>query len=173
MKRKIVAAGAGIAVGCFLVALLASRGDALRKDLSTTHRVEIDGKSFVRDDAPSGDSDPIPGSAAKGHPVFSGRLKESPGNRSGIPFPLPRGFTVDRSIRLEGEGKPVDLAIGRLEVRGPSVRSRLLSEGWEAASSPTEPGIIRVLRIRHGKESAVVCLDETEGAFLFFREGGR
>ena len=68
---------------------------------------------------------------------------------------------------------PVDLAFGKLGAPGPSIRSRLLSSGWEFVSAGNDPGGIRVLQITRGKETAIVCLDEAEGTFLLFREVGR
>jgi hypothetical protein len=74
---------------------------------------------------------------------------------------------------MEGEGKPVDLVFGKLVTPGPSIRSRLLSSGWESVSTGKDPGVAHVLQITRGKETAIVCLDEAEGAFLLFREVGR
>jgi len=82
-------------------------------------------------------------------------------------------LTVEHTLRLEGEGQPVDLAFGKLCARGPSVRYRLLSSGWDSVSAVQDPGGTRVLQHIRGKETTIVCLDEAEGAFLLIREMGR
>jgi hypothetical protein len=74
---------------------------------------------------------------------------------------------------MEGEGAPVDLVFGKMDTPGSSIRSRLLSSGWESVSAGGDPGVAHVLQIRRGKETAVACLDEAEGTFLLFREMGR
>jgi hypothetical protein len=74
---------------------------------------------------------------------------------------------------MEGEGMAVDLTFGTLGAPGPSIRSRLLSSGWESVSTGKDPGVMRVLQIRREKETTIACLDETEGTFLLFREVGR
>ena len=68
---------------------------------------------------------------------------------------------------------PVDLVFGKLGTQGSSVRSRLLSFGWKSASNGNDPGGMHVLHITQGKETSIVCLDESEGTFLLFREMGR
>jgi hypothetical protein len=68
---------------------------------------------------------------------------------------------------------PVNLVFGKLGTPGPSIRSGLLSSGWKSVSTGKNPGGTHVLQITHGKETAIVCLDEAEGTFLLFREVGR
>ena len=68
---------------------------------------------------------------------------------------------------------PVDLVFGALGTPGPSIRSRLLSSGWESVSAGKDSGGMQVLQIRRGKETSIACLDEAEGTFLLFREVGR
>jgi hypothetical protein len=74
---------------------------------------------------------------------------------------------------MEGEGAPVDLVFGKLGTPGSSIRSRLLSSGWEPLSVGKDPGGVRVLQFAQEKETVIVFLDEAEGTFLLFRQMGR
>jgi hypothetical protein len=74
---------------------------------------------------------------------------------------------------MEGEEMPVDLVFGTLGTPGPSIRSRMLSSGWKSVSTGKDSGGTHVLQTTHGKETAIVCLDEADGTFLLFREVGR
>lgn len=182
----------GLAAATVLIASLCvvGRGDALRKEISSTRRVIVDGRSFVSDESsPEGvsllkkelgklgvrlpDGFELPEVSVPSHPVFRGRLKDSPGSRPVDAPRLPAGMTADHTLRMEGEGKPVDLVFGRMGSRGPSIRSHLLSSGWETVSTFDGPRLVQVLQFTRGKETRIVCLDEAEGAFLLFREVGR
>jgi hypothetical protein len=189
MNRRIPV-GVAVAASLFVSLCLVGNGSAVRKEISSTHRVLIDGRSFVTDE-----SSPDDGSLLKreldrlgvrppdgftvaedtppSHPVFSGRLKDSTRPPDVEDPRLPAGWTADHIIRMEGDGAPVDLVFGKTGSRGPSVRSRLLSSGWKSLSSEKDPGGTRVLQLLHGKETVIVCLDEAEGTFLLFREVGR
>ena len=188
MNRKTLA-GLAVAATLFAALFLAGRGDARRKGISSTHRVVIDGESFASDE-----SSPDEGSALKrelarlgvrlpdgfdppedpvpSHPAFEDRLKDARPPVIEAPR-LPAGLSAEHTLRMEGEGTPVDLVFGKIVVPGPSVRSRLLSSGWRSVSSGKDPGVTHVLQITRGKETAIVCLDEAEGTFLLFREVGR
>ncbi|MGZ8441358.1 MAG: hypothetical protein ACXWXD_11365 [Candidatus Deferrimicrobiaceae bacterium] len=189
MNRKILF-GLAAATTLFVSLVVAERGDALRKENSSTRRVNIDGRSFVADESsPDGasllkkelgrlgvrlpDGFDLPEESVPPHPVFTGRLKDSPGSRPIDAPRLPAGLSADHTLRMEGEGKPVDLVFGRMRSRGSSTRSRLLSSGWETVSTEEGFGLVHVLQITRGKETTIVCLDEAEGAFLLFREVGR
>lgn len=189
MNRKT---GVGVAVAAllFVSLCLVGNGSAVRKEISSTRRVVIDGRSFVTDD-----SSPDDGSLAKreldrlgvrppdgftiaedtppSHPAFSGRLKDSTRSPDVEDPRLPAGWTAEHTLRMEGDGAPVDLVFGKTGSPGPSVHSRLLSCGWKSLSSEKDPGGTRVLQFLHGKETVIVCLDEAEGTFLLFREVGR
>jgi len=167
VKRKIIP-GLAVAAFLFLSLCLAGRGDARRKEISSTRRVTIDGRSFVSDEF-----SPDEGTFPASHPVFSGRLKETPGIPP-LDIPrLPGGLTAEHTLRMEGEGRPVDLAFGRLGTPGPSIRARLLASGWKTVSTGEDPRLARILETTLGKETTVVCLDEAEGTFLLFREVDR
>lgn len=189
MNRKILT---GLAVAATLVVSLSlvGSGNARRKEISSTSRVVIDGRSFVSDESSPDDGSllkrelgrlgvrlpdgfTLPEESAPSHPVFSGRLKDSPRPRSIDAPRLPAGLTAEHTLRMEGEGMPVDLVFGKLGTPGPSIRSGLLSSGWKSVSTGKNPGGTHVLQITHGKETAIVCLDEAEGTFLLFREVGR
>jgi hypothetical protein len=189
MNRKILA-GLAVATTLFMLLCLVERGNARRKEISSTRRVVIDGRSFVPDESPPDagallkrelgrlgvrlpDGFDLPEEAAPSHPVFSGRLKDS--NRPpAIEAPrLPEGLTAEHTLGMEGEEAPVDLVFGKLGSPGPSIRSRLISSGWKSISTGKDPGVTRVLQITRGKETSLVCLDEAEGTFLLFREVGR
>lgn len=189
MNRKILT-GLAVTATLFLSLCIEGSGNARRKEISSTRRVVIDGRSFASDESspdegsllkrelgrlgvrlPDGFN--LPEESAQSHPVFSGRLKDSlrPGT---IDAPrLPAGLTAEHTLRMEGEGMPVDLVFGKLGNPGPSIRSRLLSSGWESVSVGKDPGGTHVLQISRGKETSIACLDEAEGTFLLFREVGR
>jgi hypothetical protein len=189
MNRKIPA-GLAVAASLFVSLCLVGRGNARRKEISSTRRVAIDGRSFVPDESTPNDRsllerelgrlgvrlpeefDP-PEEAAPSHPVFSGRLKDS--NRPpAMEAPrLPAGLTAEHTLRMEGEGAPVDLVFGKLGTPGSAIRSRLLSSGWKSLSTEKDPGMARVLQFTDGKETVIVFLDEAEGTFLLFRQVGR
>ena len=181
--------GLAAAATLFVALCLGKSVNARKKELSPTRRVFIDGKAFVTDESsPSGDSllekelerkgfhlpdgfTPMEGPGAS-HPAFSGRLTDSP-SRAPDMAPLPPGLLPEHTLRMEGEGAAVELVFGRMETHGPSIRSRLIASGWISVSAGEETGVVQVLQNTRGKETAVVCLDETEGTFLHFREVGR
>ena len=188
MNRGILA-GLAAAATLFASLALVNSGDARRKEISSTRRVVIDGRSFVSDESSPGDRSllerelgglgvrlpdgfDLPEEPGPSHPVFSGRLKDS---RSPVleATRLPAGLTAEHTLRMEGEGAPVDLVFGTMGVPGPSLRSRLLSSDWESVSGGKGSGGTHVLKNRRGKETSIVCLDEAEGTFLLFREVGR
>jgi hypothetical protein len=188
MNRKILL-GLAVAATLFAPLCLAGRGNARREEISSTRRVVIDGRSFVTDESSPGDGSPmkrelgrlgvrlpegfhLPEDPAPSHPALEGRLKDSPSPVLEAPR-LPAGWTAEHTLRMEGEGTPVDLVFGKLGAPGPSVRSRLLSSGWKSVSTGKDPGGTHMLQFTHGKETGIVCLDEAEGTFLLFREVGR
>ena len=188
MNRKIFI-GLAVAATFFVSLCLEGSGNARRKEISSTRRVVIDGRSFVSDEASPDegsllkreigrlgvrlpDGFHLPEDSPSPHPAFSGRLKDSPGQRSNDEPRIPAGLISEHTLRMEGEEKPVELVFGKLGAPGPSIRSRLLSSGWESVTGK-DAGGTHVLQITPGKETAVVCLDEAEGAFLLFREVGR
>jgi hypothetical protein len=189
MSRKILT-GVAVAATLFVSLCLEGSGNARRKEISSTSRVVIDGKSFVPDESSPDegallkreigrlgvrppDEFNVPEESLPSHPVFSGRLMDSPRPRILEAPRLPAGLTAEHTLRMEGEGMPIDLVFGRLGTPGPSIRSRLLSSGWNSVSSGKDPGGTHVLQITHGKETTIVCLDEAEGTFLLFREVDR
>ncbi|MFA6146923.1 MAG: hypothetical protein WC899_01780 [bacterium] len=189
MNRKIFAVLA-VAAMLFVSLCLVGSGNARRKGISSTNRVVIDGRSFVPDESPPVEGSllrreldrlgirlpvgfTLPEDPAPSHPAFSERLRESPSARPVETSHLPAGLTAEHTLRMEGEGKPIDLVFGKLDTPGPSVRSRLLSSGWQSVSIGNIPGGTHVMQTTPGKETAIVCLDEAEGTFLLFREVGR
>jgi hypothetical protein len=188
MNRKILAGLAAAATLCASLCV-AGRGNARRKEISSTRRVVIDGRSFVSDESSPDDRSllerelgglgvrvpdgfDLPGEPGPSHPVFSGRLKES---RTRVPEAtrLPAGLIAEHTLRMEGEGSPVDLVFGTLGAPVSVIRSRLLSLNWESVSAEKGTGGIHVLKIDRGKETSIVCLDEADGTFLHLREVGR
>jgi hypothetical protein len=189
MKSRILA-GSVVAATLLVSLCLEGSGNARRKEISSTTRVVIDGRSFVSDD-PSPDDlfllkrelgrlgVRLPGvftvreESTPPHPVFSGKLIDSPLPRF-IKIPrLPAGLTAEHTLRMEGEGTPIDLVFGTLDTSGTSIRSRMISSGWRSASNAKNPGGVHMLQITHEKETSIVFLDEAEGAFLLLREMGR
>ncbi|MBP2688992.1 MAG: hypothetical protein H6Q83_1179 [Deltaproteobacteria bacterium] len=188
MNRRIPA-GRVVAASLLVVLCLAGSGNARRKGISSTRRVVIDGRSFVSDESSPGDGSllkmelgrlgvrlpdgfTLPQATDSSHPAFEGRLRESRPPVLEAPR-LPSGLTEEHTLRMEGEGAPVELVFGKMGSPGPSIRSRLLSSGWKSLSTEKDPGGTRVLQFSHGKETVIVCLDEAEGTFLLFREVGR
>ncbi len=188
MNRKILT-GLAVAATLFVSLCLAGSGNARRKEISSTSRVVIDGRSFVSDESspdegsllkrelgrlgvrlPDGFN--LPEESGPSHPALEGRLIDSRPRPIEAPR-LPAGLSAEHTLRMEGEGTPVDLVFGRLGTPGPSIRSRLLSSGWESVSTRKDPVGTHVLQIIRGKETSIVCLDEAEGTFLLFREVGR
>jgi hypothetical protein len=164
-------------------------GIARRKEISSTRRVVIDGRSFVSDEASpeegsllkreldrlgirSPDGFTLPEESNPSHPALEGRLKESR-PRVIEPFRLPAGLIAEHSLRMEGDGRPVELVFGKLGTPGPFIRSRLLSSGWESEPAGTGSGATHLLQMSRGKETSIVCLDDAEGTFLLIREVGR
>jgi len=189
MNRRILAGGA-VAATFFVSLCLVASGNARKREISSTSRVVIDGKSFVPDESSPEDGSILkrelgrlgvrlpdgfnmPEESAPSHPVFSGRLKESAGARSIDAPRLPAGLTAEHTLRMERERAPIDLVFGKLGTPGPSIRYRLLSSGWESVSTGKDTGGTHVLETTRGKETTIVCIDEAEGAFLLFREVGR
>lgn len=189
MNRKILI-GAAVAATLLVSLCLEGSGNARRKEISSILRVVIDGRSFVSDESSADESSLLKRElgrlgvrlpegfdaqeeSAPPHPVFSGKLIDSPRPRP-IEMPrLPAGLTAEHTLRMEGAGKPIDLVFGKLDTPGPSIRSRMLTSGWNYVSIGNDPGKTQVLQITHGKETSIVCFDEAEGAFLLFREVGR
>lgn len=188
MNRRIFT-GRTVAAALIASIFLSGSGDARRNGASPGNRVVIDGRSFVPDESPGEDRSPLerelagmgvrlpegferPEEPPPGHPALAGRLKGAPPPPREGPR-LPPGLTGEHTLRMEKGGTPVDLVFGRLGTTGSSIRSRMLSSGWESASAGEEPGGTHVLTTASGKETVIVCLDETEGTFLLFREMGR
>jgi len=188
MNRKILV-GLAVAATLFVSLCLAGNGNARRKVISSTSRVVIDGGSFVSDESSLDDGSllkreldrmgvrlpegfNLADESGTSHPAFEGRLKDSR-PRVFEPPRLPAGLTVEHTLRMEGEGMPVDLVFGSLGTPGPSIRSRLLSSGWKSVSTGEDSGGMQALQISRGKETTIACLDEAEGTFLLFREVGR
>ena len=188
MIRKFLTVLA-VAATLFISLCLAASGKARRNEISSTNRVIIDGSAFTSDESSSDhasllkreldrlgvripDGFNLPENSGPSHPAFSRRLKDSRPRVLEAPR-LPSGLTSEHTLRMEGEGSPVDLVFGKLGTPGPSVRSRLLSSGWDSVSTGKDPGVIHVLRIARGKETSIVCLDEAESTFLLIREVGR
>jgi len=181
----------GLAVAATLIVsiCLAGSGNARRKEISSTRRVVIDGRSFVPDDSPPDDGSPVkkelgrlgvrlpegvafPEESPPPHQAIFRRLRESRARVLEAPR-LPAGFTAEHTLRMEGEGIPIDLVFGKLGIPGASIRSSLLSSGWKSVSAVKNPGGVHVLQTSLGKETTIACLDDTEGTFLLFREVGR
>lgn len=188
MRRKILT-GLAVAATLFISLCIEASGNGRRKEISSTHRVVIDGRSFASDETSPEDGSPLkreigrmgirlpdgftlPEDSGPSHPAFSRRLKESRPRPLETPG-LPAGLIMEHILRMEGEGRPVDLVFGKLCARGPSVRHRLISSGWDSVSAAQDPGGTHVLQYIRGKETTIVCLDEAEGAFLLLREVGR
>jgi hypothetical protein len=183
-------------LGAFSVAVLLAavfspvRGDSVGIGPPSTSSVTIDGRTFRTEESgtddlvllqrvfekfgvkPPEDFD-TPETPGVRPSIYSGRLVEVAAAVSPKQPPVPRGLIPEHSLRLESGSGPVDLLFGKMDRRGASVRNRLAGEGWELAAPGDHPGRVQVLEKATGKEKAIVCLDEAEGAFLLVREGGR
>lgn len=188
MNRKLLV-GLAVTAAMFVSLCLVGSGNARRREVSSTRRVDIDGRSFVSDDSTPDvasllkreldrlgaglpDGFTVPEEPKPSHTAFESRLKESRSRLLEAPR-LPAGLTPEHSLRMEGDGRPVDLVFGKLGTPGPSIRSRLLSSGWESVPAGTGPGALHLLQMSLGKETSIVCLDDSEGTFLLIREVGR
>jgi hypothetical protein len=188
LSRKYLT-GLAVAATLFISLCLAPSGNALRKEISSTRRVVIDGRSLASDDSSQDegsllerelgrlgvrlpDGFNLTEDSGSSHPAFSRRLTDSRPRVLEAPR-IPTGLSPEHTLRMEGEGMPVDLAFGKLDTPGPSIRSRMIASGWKFASTGKDPGGMHVLQITRGKETSIVCLDESEGTFLLFREVDR
>jgi len=191
MKRPVLLAFvASVAVLSFVAVLSPVLGDSLRRGIFSPIRVALDGRSFREGGSATDDFTLVkrefgkfgvefsrdfgaPGNGTESHSIFSGHLVEEAEPRSRDSHPLPGGLTAEHNLRMESGSGSIDLFFGKLERRGASIRNRLIAEGWNLSSSVEDTELIRVLEKATGKERAIVCLDEAEGAFLLLREGGR
>jgi hypothetical protein len=180
-----------IAASALLLSLVFSgTGDAVKTDPASTTEVTIDGMKYSTYGSGPGDAalllrelarlgvrppDPpsMPGPQRDAHPIFSGKLAGS-GHASSAAVPeVPKGLLPDHTLRLSGDGGTVELVFGRTENGGKTAFSLLAAKGWVPLSIDGEVRAPRMLQQVRGKETAVVCLDEKEGAFLLFRKLGR
>jgi len=191
MKRPVLFAFVSSAAAFLVVAVLSPvLGDSFRRGIFSPTRVALDGRSFREEgtgiddftlvkrefgkfglDFP-GDFD-APENGTDLPSIFSGHLEEEAGPGSRDSRPLPGGLTAEHNLRMESGSGTIDLVFGKLERRGSAMRNRLIAEGWILSSSMEDAGLVRFLEMTTGKERAIVCLDEAEGTFLLFREGGR
>ena len=184
--KRVVRLGSLAVVVLFLPIVSAGTGDARKEEVSSATEVSIDGKSFLVDESLSGDSTllsrelakrgvrppesfEIPGVTRPRNSVFSKGLVES-AKPCSIQLPVPRGLTAEHTIRMTGADQSVDIATGKLGSEGPSVSSRLAAEGWAPVSTGGNSRLSKMFQKIQGKEIAVVCLDEKEGAFLLLRK---
>jgi len=189
MKRKI-SAGLAVSAALFMSLFLSENGDARRKVISSTRDVVIDGRSFTVDDTPEDEISQVKRELVRrgvtlphgfdgqerspsSHPLFSGRLIERPGLPVTEMHRLPAGLTAEHTLRMKGNGKPVDLVFGNLDTPGPSIRSLMLSSGWKSHSAGPNTAGVHMLEITVGKETSIVFLDEADGTFLLLRESGK
>jgi hypothetical protein len=191
VNREVLSAVRACAAALLLASALSPvPGHSFFQGVAAGSRATIDGRRFHREESgvddyallksafersgvdPPGDFDAPSGEAL--HPeIFAGRIVEEPASPSSPAIPAPAGLIPDRSMQLESGSGPVRLLIGRMEHRGASVRTRLVAEGWSLIGTGHEPGPVRLLTKATGKEKAIVCLDEAEGAFLLFGERRR
>ncbi len=189
MNRKFLT-GLAVAGVLFVAVGFEGIGNTMKKGVSATNRVVIDGKSFVTDDTPSEESSPVrkeldrmgfrlpdgfalPEQTSPSHPALSEKMKSSRTDPKPEDSELPAGMIAEHSLRMEGEGSPVTIVSGTFDGTGPSTRSRLLTSGWKPLNMGTDSAGIRILKRDRGKEAGIVCIDETDGTFILFREVGR
>jgi len=152
--------------------------------------VTVDGRSFLREESGIDDLTrlkkafekfgvelpedfDLPPNRGVRDKIFSDRLVEVPSSTSPPLPPIPHGLIPDHSLRLETGSGPVDLLFGKMARRGASIRNQLVAERWTLFATGGDTGRIRVLEKTTGKEKAIVCLDEAEGAFLLLGESRR
>jgi hypothetical protein len=187
MKRKILY-GSLSAFAVLSSIIIATAGDARKTRFPAATEVSIDGMSFAADESLSNDStllrreleklglrppEPfdIPEGTGDRNPVFSEKLVGSLKPRTAGAPKVPRGLTTDHSLRMSGDSGTVEIVTGKLEPGGGgAISARLAADGWAPVSMERNPRISRMLRKAQGKETTVVCLDETEGSFLLLRK---
>lgn len=149
--------GAASLLVLFLV--LPALPDPRRTDISSTGSFTIDGKTFLREKSA--------GNARPANPLFSGSLREAVGAASVKPVPLPPGLRAEHALRAESDSGFVDLAFGSMDTRGPQIRRRMSSSGWECIAPSPEQAAVAIFH--KGKEVTIVLLEEKEGKFLLIR----
>jgi len=190
MRRIVPVSIAGAAGAIALAALLSPvLGDSLRRGISSTSRVTLDGRTFGLEesgtdieslkraferyglDVPEDFGRMESGDLSRR--IFSGRLAPVPASTPSGVSRTPRGLTAEHTLRLESGSSGVDLVFGRMEHRGRSIRDRLARDGWDAGAPGQDPSSVKVLRKSTGKEEEIVFLDEEEGSFLLLLESNR
>ena len=157
--------------------------DPRRKMISSTKAVLIDGKGYLVENAPGGDAPlirkelnrrgwdfPIPGNSQPANPYFEAALREDDGTRSSAPIPFPRGMRPEHVVHLASDSGLVELAVGTMDTRGPSVRDRLPASGWKSIDAAQGREPVAVALGKNGKETFLVFLEEKKGNFLLVRK---
>jgi hypothetical protein len=154
-----------------------------RKMISATKAVFIDGKGYLLEKAAGGDVSlirrelnrrgwdvPIPGNSQPANPYFEAALREDDGTSPSAPISFPQGLHPEHVVHLVSDSGLVELAVGTMNSRGPSVRNRLPASGWKSidAAQVLEP--VAVALQKNGKETFLVFLDEKKGKFLLVRK---
>jgi len=163
-----------------LFLVLPALPDPRRTSISSTRSFTIDGKTFLREKSAGDDLSlirgellrqglnvPPLGNARPAYPLFSDSLREAVGAASVKPVPLPPGLRAEHALRAESDSGFVDLAFGSMDTRGPQIRHRMSSSGWECIAPSPEQAAVAIFH--KGKEATIVLLEEKEGKFLLIR----
>jgi len=165
--------------------VIARTGGALPAAGTSARRVTIDGRCFLAESSsrretpslrlelerlrvPFTEGIEIAPSVEGGHPVYRETLR--PSADQPVQAKLPPGLKEEHAIRLEAEGGSVELVFGRTASDGQTGIARLRAEGWTLADQEENVPGPRTLFLARGKETAVVCLDETDRTFLLVRK---
>lgn len=153
--KRIYLIGSALLLVAFLA--LPASPDPRRARLSSTKSFVVDGKKFLIEKSKERPT----------NTMFADALREAGGGPSSNPISIPHGLRAEHSLRMESESGPVDIAFGSIDTRGPQMRHRMSSMGWECI----EPGQgqAAVATIKKGRETTIVLLEEKEGKFLLLR----
>lgn len=154
-----------------------------RKTISSTKMFLINGKRYLPENGAGGDVSlirrelkrrgwdvPIPGNPLPANPYFEVALREDDGTTSSAPIPLPQGLHPEHVVQMVSDSGPVELAVGSMDARGPSVRNRLPTSGWKCIETARGQEPVAVAIRNNGKETFLVFLEEKKGKFLLVRK---
>ena len=85
-------------------------------------------------------------------------------------FPLPSCLHVEDNMEMETGLGFLDITTGKFSPNGGHARKELAAKGWTFVDISERTGPVSIGRIRGGRETAIVFLEEKEGDFLYFRQ---
>jgi hypothetical protein len=152
------------------------------RSLSYTKSFLIDGKRFLIEKSAGNDlalirrelmrqgiNIPLDGSTSPPHPFLADCARDVSGNASITNIPLPFGYHVKHGLRLESSHGPVGILFGDVDISGKRARNMLNESGWECVTNYDTQHAMTMATRKTKRETQIVFMDETEGAFLLVR----